>query len=54
MQGRSLLLAQHLTSFTAPHFVLGILTFVVGLAINWHSDAVLLNLRRPGGEAGGI
>lgn len=36
---------EHLTS---PSFVLGSLLFWTGVAINWHSDAVLRNLRKPG------
>ncbi len=31
-----------------PRFVVGATLFLVGLAINWHSDRVLRELRRPG------
>lgn len=31
-----------------PHVLLGILLFLVGLVINWHSDHVIRHLRKPG------
>lgn len=31
-----------------PQFIIGTLLFVVGMAINWHSDTILINLRKPG------
>lgn len=31
-----------------PRFVLGAALFLAGMAINWHSDSVLRNLRKPG------
>jgi protein-S-isoprenylcysteine O-methyltransferase Ste14 len=34
--------------FADPRFGLGVALFVVGLLVNLHSDAVLLNLRAPG------
>jgi 3-oxo-5-alpha-steroid 4-dehydrogenase 1 len=33
---------------TDPRFIIGSLIFVVGLVINWHSDGILINLRKPG------
>lgn len=33
---------------TSPHFVAGMLLFVVGMAINMHSDGILRRLRAPG------
>lgn len=33
---------------TSIHFVLGILLFITGMAINWKSDSILINLRKPG------
>ena len=33
---------------TAPQFVLGVLIFVAGLAINLHSDYIIRHLRKPG------
>jgi 3-oxo-5-alpha-steroid 4-dehydrogenase 1 len=44
-------LAPHLlrSSWIAdPRFIIGILVFFAGYFINQHSDAILLNLRRPG------
>lgn len=32
----------------SPWFILGAVLFVVGMAINWHSDHLLLQLRKPG------
>lgn len=51
--------ARYLTQFaeyaddwlTRPQFLLGSLVFVVGMAVNWHADGVLLSLRaqrKPG------
>lgn len=34
--------------FTDPRFIVGTLLFVAGLALNWHSDGILIGLRRPG------
>ena len=48
MQGLSLSLSPSAGSLTAPHFIVGVAIFLSGLAINWHSDSILLNLRRPG------
>jgi steroid 5-alpha reductase family enzyme len=31
-----------------PRFILGMLVFFTGMAINWHSDHILINLRKPG------
>jgi 3-oxo-5-alpha-steroid 4-dehydrogenase 1 len=31
-----------------PQFIIGTFIFVVGMAINWHSDTLLINLRKPG------
>jgi 3-oxo-5-alpha-steroid 4-dehydrogenase 1 len=33
---------------SSPHFLLGIILFIVGFAINLHSDTILINLRKPG------
>lgn len=44
-------LAPHLLSaawLTDPRFLAGIVLFAVGFGINQHSDAILLNLRKPG------
>ena len=44
-------LAPHLLStdwLTDPRFIVGILVFAAGYAINQQSDAILLNLRKPG------
>ena len=34
--------------FTDPRFVAGIILFFVGVWINWRSDNILINLRKPG------
>jgi 3-oxo-5-alpha-steroid 4-dehydrogenase 1 len=34
--------------FFTPHFIIGIILFVSGMAINWKSDSILINLRKPG------
>jgi hypothetical protein len=34
--------------FYDPRFIGGILLFFFGLFVNWHSDHILINLRRPG------
>ena len=34
--------------FLTPHFIIGIVLFVTGMAINWKSDSLLINLRKPG------
>ncbi|MBN8680365.1 MAG: DUF1295 domain-containing protein [Chitinophagales bacterium] len=31
-----------------PRFWLGMMLFILGLGINWHSDNILINLRKPG------
>lgn len=31
-----------------PRFIAGILLFITGMAINWHADTRLINLRKPG------
>jgi len=31
-----------------PRFILGMAVFITGMAINWHSDTILINLRKPG------
>ncbi len=31
-----------------PRFVIGLLLFIIGMAINWQSDNILINLRKPG------
>jgi 3-oxo-5-alpha-steroid 4-dehydrogenase 1 len=36
------------SEFFSFHFILGLLLFLSGWAINTHSDAILRNLRRPG------
>jgi 3-oxo-5-alpha-steroid 4-dehydrogenase 1 len=36
-------------ALTSPRFLLGVALFVVGFALNVHSDTVLRNLRKPGG-----
>lgn len=33
---------------TTPQFIIGTLIFLCGIAINWHSDHVIRNLREPG------
>lgn len=37
-----------LSWFYDPRFILGMLIFLTGMVINWHSDAILINLRKPG------
>ncbi len=34
--------------FADPRFVVGLCVFAAGMALNWHSDGVLLRLRAPG------
>lgn len=50
MQGRHL--AAHATFppgyIASPRFVAGAALFFCGMAVNWHSDGVLIALRRPG------
>lgn len=36
------------TWLSSPHFLLGIILFTVGFAINLRSDSILINLRKPG------
>ena len=50
MQGRYLInFAEYDTSwFFDPRFLVGLVMFLTGLAINIHSDALLRNLRKPG------
>jgi len=31
-----------------PRFIIGILLFFTGMSINWQSDTILINLRKPG------
>ena len=31
-----------------PRFIIGILLFIIGLVINWQSDYILINIRKPG------
>lgn len=31
-----------------PRFIIGILIFIIGMRINWQSDSILINLRKPG------
>jgi hypothetical protein len=31
-----------------PRFILGFIMFASGLVINWHSDSILIHLRKPG------
>ncbi len=31
-----------------PQFILGLILFITGLAINWKADTILINLRKPG------
>ena len=38
----------HWSWFYDPRFVVGHLMFLLGMAINIHSDTVLRNLRKPG------
>jgi hypothetical protein len=33
---------------SSPRFLAGLALFVTGMAVNWHSDGVLIGLRRPG------
>lgn len=33
---------------TTPYFIVGILVFALGMCINWMSDTILINLRKPG------
>lgn len=33
---------------TTPQFVLGVLLFFTGMAVNWHSDHIIRHLRKPG------
>ena len=35
-------------TLTRPHFIVGVVLFVVGMSINIHSDYILRNLRKPG------
>ncbi|MDH5251367.1 MAG: DUF1295 domain-containing protein, partial [Cyclobacteriaceae bacterium] len=34
--------------FLQPNFIIGILFFITGVFINWESDSILINLRKPG------
>lgn len=34
--------------FFSRHFIIGIILFITGMSINWKSDALLINLRKPG------
>lgn len=33
---------------TDPRFIIGTAIFLLGMFINWHSDGILINLRKPG------
>lgn len=33
---------------TDPRFIVGVVVFVAGMVLNWHSDNILLHLRAPG------
>lgn len=33
---------------TSVHFIVGLLLFATGMLINWKSDTILINLRKPG------
>lgn len=33
--------------FTDPRFIIGLILFIVGLAVNWKADDVLIHLRKP-------
>lgn len=33
---------------TTPQFILGLLLFLTGMAVNWHSDYIIRHLRKPG------
>jgi uncharacterized protein (DUF3820 family) len=50
MQGRYLTdyLTYDLWWFVDPRFIVGHLIFLLGMAANIHSDAILRGLRRPG------
>ena len=50
LQGRTLThFHQYDTSwFWSPQFIIGHILFLVGMAINIHSDSILRNLRKPG------
>lgn len=50
IQGRYLTKYAHyeMSWLTNPCFVVGVLTFFTGMAINIHSDHTLRNLRKPG------
>lgn len=32
-----------------PQFIIGLLLFFTGMAVNWHSDYIIRHLRKPGG-----
>lgn len=34
--------------FLSTHFMIGTILFIAGMSINWKSDAILINLRKPG------
>lgn len=36
--------------FTSPQFIIGISLFLIGMAINWQSDTILINLREKPGD----
>lgn len=33
---------------TTPQFIIGVAIFIFGMAVNWHSDHIVRNLRKPG------
>ena len=50
LQARSLTQFYHydISWLWSPAFILGHLLFLLGMAINIHSDSILRNLRKPG------
>lgn len=40
--------AQSGDSLLSPHFIVGFCMYATGMAINWQSDDILRNLRKPG------
>ena len=33
---------------TTPQFIIGVAVFLFGMGVNWHSDHIVRNLRKPG------
>ncbi len=49
LQSQALLLAPYPAGYTStPRFMCGVSLFFLGMAINIHSDSILINLRKPG------